>query len=90
MDPLFSCCACAPALLQGKSRLMWQVEIHLTDAIGPKEVIVRSITGGELMHFRWPKGNGSFSFDLSVLAPGEYTVDLQGRAKRQVARLVKE
>lgn len=67
-----------------------QVEVRLAGATDVQEVVVRSITGAELMRLRWPKGSPSFAFDVSALAPGLYMVDLSGAAERHIVRLLKE
>ena len=67
-----------------------KVEVQLADASGIDDVLVRSITGAELMRLRWPKGNTSFTFDVSALAPGLYAVELRGSAHRRIVRLVKQ
>ena len=67
-----------------------QVEVRLAGAGGVEDVLLRSITGAELMRLRWPKGNASFAFDVSALASGLYAIELNGSAQRLVVRLLKE
>jgi hypothetical protein len=54
------------------------------------QLVVRSITGAEVMRTTWSTGIRSRNIDVSMLPPGVYLLDLTGKGMRNVLRFVKE
>ncbi len=55
-----------------------------------KQLVIRSITGAEVMRTTWSTGTRSRNIEVSALPPGVYLLELTGHRTRNVLRFVKE